>query len=94
MESYNCLASLSNTKLSYEDAKKISRNLIQLFNLAIFDSKKRTADLLEDYYKQIYDTCLSEIEKMDINNYKIEIVFIPTNNKPIDIKKEIEKFYE
>ena len=61
---------------------------------AIFDSKKRNPEKIESSYHEIFDKCKEHITAIGFSNYKIEIVFIPTENKPIDIKKEIDKEYE
>ena len=47
---------------------------------AIFDSKKRRPEELEKYYEEIYNQCESNIQNIGIDNYKIEIVFVPTEN--------------
>lgn len=61
---------------------------------AIFNSKKRKPGGLYDYYNLIHQKCEEHIKNIGFSNFKIEIVFIPTENKPIDIKKEIDKAYE
>lgn len=61
---------------------------------AIFNSKKRTPGELNDYYNKIYEKCEEHVKCIGFNNFKIEIVFIPTENKTIDIKEEIDKVYE
>lgn len=60
---------------------------------AIFDStKKKTIDF-ETYYSEIYNEAEQKVKDMGILNYYIEVVFIPTDNKPIDIKSNIEAAY-
>lgn len=61
---------------------------------AIFDSKKRRPEELEQYYDEIYNQCEVNIQDIGIDNYKIEVVFVPTENKTMTIKEEIEKAYE
>ena len=61
---------------------------------AIFDSKQRTPDKLKDYYDEIYDQCKKNIATIGFSNYKIEVVFIPTENSTMEIKKAMEKSYE
>lgn len=61
---------------------------------AIFDSKKRRPEELEMYYDEIYNQCESNIQNIGIDNYKIEVVFVPTENKTMTIKEEIENAYE
>lgn len=61
---------------------------------AIFDSKLKEPDKLIEYYKNIYDEAKKKIDELGIKNFKIEIIFIPTESKPLLIKKEIDKKYE
>lgn len=61
---------------------------------AIFDSTRKKPDDLINYYKEIYDNADIKVKDLGISNYRIEVVFIPTNSKPLDIKKEIQKNYE
>ena len=61
---------------------------------AIFDSKKREPNKLEEYYNEIYSQCQTNIHNIGLTNYKIEIVFIPTENSTMDIKNAMEKSYE
>ena len=61
---------------------------------AIFDSKQRTPDNLKDYYDDIYNQCEQNVTAIGFTNYKIEVVFIPTENSTMDIKRAMEKSYE
>lgn len=61
---------------------------------AIFDSTKRKPDKLLGYYEEIYAQCETNVRQIGITNYKIEIVFIPTNNDTMKIKEAMEKSYE
>lgn len=61
---------------------------------AIFDSKKRTPDKLKDHYEEIYIQCDQSVNAMGFRNYKIEIVFVPTENATMDIKRAMERSYE
>ena len=61
---------------------------------AIFDSQKNTPDKLLEYYSDIYSQCNSSASALGINNYTIEVVFIPTRNKTMILKQEMEKSYE
>lgn len=61
---------------------------------AIFDSKKRTPDKLKDYYDEIHSQCDQNAKTIGFTNYKIEIVFVPTENTTMDIKRAMEKSYE
>ena len=61
---------------------------------AIFDSTKKEPDKLMTHYDSIYNDAELKIKSLGINNYKIEVIFIPTDSKPIIIKEEIRKNYE
>lgn len=67
---------------------------IHFIFFAIFDSQKRNPCLIADYYDEIYNACKENVLRLGVSNYKIEIVFIPTENTTMTIKKEIEKAYE
>lgn len=49
-------------------------------------------------YVEVYDAIENEakqhLEKMGIHNYNIEIVFIPTLSKSVEIKRVIDEFYK
>lgn len=60
---------------------------------AVFDSTKRMPVDLEVHYDEIYDACQEQIRDMSITNYRIEIVFIPTDNSTMKLKEEMEKSY-
>lgn len=61
---------------------------------AIFNSTKKDPNKLSDNYNEIYNNCKINVENLGITNYKIEIVFIPTDKDTMTIKKEMEKAYE
>lgn len=61
---------------------------------AIFDSKQRTPDKLKNHYDEIYSQCEQSIKTIGFSNYKIEIVFVPTENSTMDIKRTMEASYE
>ena len=61
---------------------------------AIFDSTKKDPNKLNDHYEEIYENCKTNVGKLGITNYKIEIVFIPTTNNTMTIKQAMEKAYE
>lgn len=73
----------------------INHNIcVNFIFFAIFDSKKRKPEDLLLYYDEIYTQCELNIKDIGIKNYKIEIVFVPTENATMTIKGEIEKAYE
>ena len=61
---------------------------------AIFKSSLKKPEDLELHYNEIKNSALLKIKSLNIRNFKIEIVFIPTDNASMTIKKEIEKNYE
>lgn len=61
---------------------------------AIFDSTKKKPDKLIDHYKEICNEAETKIKGLGITNYRIEVVFVPTDSKPLRIKEEIQKNYE
>ena len=61
---------------------------------AIFDSKQRTPDKLIAHYHEIFNQCEQNVTAIGFTNYKIEVVFIPTENSTMDIKRAMEKSYE
>lgn len=61
---------------------------------AIFDSTKKHPDQLINHYKEIYNEAETEIKGLGIKDYKIEVIFVPTDSKPLKIKEEIQKNYE
>lgn len=73
----------------------ISENIcINFIFFAIFKNFKKNPDDLGQHYNDIKNSALARINSLNITNYKIEIVFIPTNNESTIIKEEIEKNYE
>ncbi len=67
---------------------------INFIFFAIFDSTQKKISTLKDYYDEIYNNANKRIQAMSIINFKIEIIFIPVDNQPLEIKKEIELAYE
>lgn len=61
---------------------------------AIFKSTKRMVSKLEQHYKDIYCNCIEKVKELGVCNYDVEIIFIPTNNKSMEIKRNIEVSYE
>lgn len=73
----------------------INENIcINFIFFAIFKSSQKKPEDLESHYSEIKNSAISRINSLNIKNYKIEIVFIPTDNTSMTIKKEIEKNYE
>lgn len=61
---------------------------------AIFDSKQRIPDELRKNYDDLYNQCEQRINEIGLKNYKIEIVFVPTDRPTMDLKQAMEKSYE
>ncbi|MDE5788866.1 MAG: DUF1837 domain-containing protein [Clostridia bacterium] len=73
----------------------INHNIcVNFIFFAVFDSTKNDPDKLKKYYDSIYDKCKTNVIKMGITNFKIEIVFIPTTNDTMTLKSAMEKSYE
>ncbi|MBE5952130.1 MAG: hypothetical protein E7260_11175 [Lachnospiraceae bacterium] len=73
----------------------IDRNIcVNFIFFAIFDSTKKEPNKFDEYYEEIYGACKLNVEALGIKNYKVEIVFIPTTNASMKIKREMEKAYE
>lgn len=84
--------------------KLYSKNLVDIlveksvcFNFiffAVFKSVYKNPELLIDYYNELIASAIKNINEAGIIKYKIEIIFIPTDAVPIEIKERIEEFYE
>lgn len=61
---------------------------------AIFDSKQRTPAGLKVHYDDIYSQCEQNINDIGFTNYRIEIVFVPTESSTMELKQAMEKPYE
>jgi len=56
---------------------------------AIFDSVDKKSISFKNEYEKIYLAGDAQVKKMNLNNTSIEVVFIPVDNKPLTIKKEM-----
>lgn len=61
---------------------------------AIFNATERHPDDLSTMYDDLIDAIQQQFITLGISNYSAEVVFIPTNNPSMIIKKEIASFYE
>lgn len=61
---------------------------------AIFDSKQRMPEGLKNHYDDIYNQCEQNIATIGFKNYRIEIVFVPTESSTMELKQAMEKSYE
>lgn len=60
---------------------------------AIFDSTRKEPQKLIEHYNEIFNEATKKIKDLGIINYKIEIIFIPTDSKPLRIKGAIQNIY-
>lgn len=66
-------------------------------NCVFFAIFSNESSVPEDYiksYNEIYSNAQQQLKKIGFNNFKIEIVFIPTKSKSMEIKGAINNFYE
>lgn len=73
----------------------IAHNIcVNFIFFAIFDSKQRLPEKLEQHYNDIHSQCEQSIKSIGFTNYRVEIVFVPTESSTMDIKRAMEKSYE
>lgn len=60
---------------------------------AVFESKATKPEDLEMNYDNIYKQAEDALIKMNVKNFNIEIVFIPTDASSMEIKEKINEFY-
>lgn len=60
---------------------------------AIYKSSKKDPNKIKEDYNKIIKEFNKTIKQTSIINYKIEIIFIPSNNKSVDIKKKMVEVY-
>lgn len=73
----------------------IAHNIcVNFIFFAIFDSKQRLPEKLEQHYNDIHSQCEQSIKSIGVTNYRVEIVFVPTESSTMDIKRAMEKSYE
>ena len=76
--------------LQYIIAQNIKINCVFF---AIFQDDAQLPDELEKIYDEIYVEAEKALNAMKVLNYSIEIVFIPTKAKSMQIKEKIDEFY-
>lgn len=67
---------------------------VRFIYFAIFNNKHRDIIFYEGKIKEIINSFNSHIEKTGINNYDIEVVFIPTFNSSMMLKNKMEEWDE
>lgn len=73
----------------------IAHNIcVNFIFFAIFDSKQRLPEKLEQHYNDIHSQCEQSIKSIGVTNYRVEIVFVPTESSTMNIKRAMEKSYE
>lgn len=60
---------------------------------AVFKSTATKPEDLVNYYDEIYGKAIQALASMNVINYSIEIVFIPTDARSMQIKEKIDEFY-
>lgn len=92
----NSLVELNDTILNDEckpiDAINKLNIKVRFDFFAIFQKNNKTIEQNKEYFNRIVDTFNSVIMDTGINNYDIEVIFIPINSKSMDIKTEFEKW--
>lgn len=72
----------------------ISHNMkLNCVFFAIFQNNAAEPEDLENQYDSIYNEAVNSLSYMNISNYNIEIVFVPTNANSMQIKEKIDEFY-
>jgi hypothetical protein len=73
----------------------IEKNIkINFVCFAIFNASEKHPDDLSTMYDDLIKAIDQQFNDLGISNYDAEVVFIPTSNSSMVIKKEITSFYE
>ena len=73
----------------------IDKNIkINCVFFAIFQDDAQSPEDFEKIYDEIYVEAEKALKTMRVSNYSIEIVFIPTKAKSMQIKEKIDEFYK
>lgn len=67
---------------------------VKFIYFAIFNNEHRDILFYEDKIQEIINSFNANIKKTNINNYEIEVVFIPTFNTSMDLKNKMEEWDE
>lgn len=67
---------------------------IRFVYFAIFQSKYKQPNDILNYYTDIINTFNDNISSVGIKNYDMDVIFIPTDNKSVDIKKKMVEIYD
>lgn len=82
------------TGLSFIEVLNKLQFSVRFIYFAIFNNKHRDIVFYEGKIKEIINSFNSHIEKTGINNYEIEVVFIPTFNTSMTLKDKMEEWDE
>ena len=80
------------TGLSFIEVLNKLEVTVKFIYFAIFNNKHRDILFYEEKIKEIINSFNFNIENTGINNYEIEIVFIPTFNTSMDLKNKMEEW--
>lgn len=83
---------IEETGLSFIEVLNKLEVSVKFIYFAIFNNKHRDILFYEDKIQEIVSSFNSNINKTDINNYDIEVVFIPTFNTSMDLKNKMEEW--
>jgi hypothetical protein len=80
--------------ISFIEAVNRKNYSIKFIYFAIFNNEDRTALIYENRAKEIINEFNEKIQSTGINNYCIEVVFIPTFNGSMVLKQKMEEWDE
>lgn len=80
--------------MSFIEAVNFLNYKIKFVYFAVFASSYKDPSSITNHYDDILTAFYSTISSTGIKNYDIEIVLIPTNNVPKEIKKKMREAYE
>lgn len=81
---------LINHKLLPIDAFNKMKIKVRFDFFAIYHDNNHNIDERKNHFDIIVDQFNDSIVKTGIDNYDIEVIFIPTKNTSVDLKKEME----
>ena len=79
---------------NYIDYIKENDIKVKVVLFGIFSSKEEEIIDFESIYTDLEDNLTRRLTDMGLSNFDIEIVFIPTKSTSMEIKGEINKYYE
>ena len=85
---------MEETGLSFIEVLNKLEVSVKFIYFAIFKNEHRDLLFYEDKIQEIIESFNANIKKTEINNYSIEVVFIPTFNSSMDLKNKMEEWDE